>query len=129
MSIRRRTTLSRWQSRNQRGMTLVMVAASLVMLLGAAGLAIDLVSLYVARSEAQRTADAAALAGAQSLAESGIFMGTLTQAQAEAIAENEAIAVAAQNGIQGDAVAITVNDVVFDWSTPTNPLVSVRVAR
>jgi uncharacterized membrane protein len=48
------------------------VAVSLVALLGMAALAIDVVTLYVARSEMQRAADAAALAGAKAFVDSGI---------------------------------------------------------
>ena len=48
--------------RAEKGMTLVIMAFAIVALLAMAGLAIDLGFLYVARSEAQRAADAAALA-------------------------------------------------------------------
>ncbi len=48
-----------------------MVAISLVSLLAMAALAIDVVTLYAARSEAQRAADAAALAAAKAIADSG----------------------------------------------------------
>ena len=50
--------------RNERGVTLVMVALSLTVLLGMGALAVDAGMLYTARTELQRTADAAALAGA-----------------------------------------------------------------
>jgi hypothetical protein len=52
-------------NKGERGSTLYIVAGSLVAFLGLVGLAIDLVALYVGRSEAQRAADAAALAGAR----------------------------------------------------------------
>ena len=45
-----------------------MVAVLLVVLLGCVALAVDIGYLYVARAELQRTADAAAMAGAQALA-------------------------------------------------------------
>ncbi len=64
----------RWTRRSgvsQRGNTLFLVAASMVVILGLSALAIDLVSFYVARSEAQRSADAAALAGATFWSRSG----------------------------------------------------------
>lgn len=51
---------------------MVLVAISLVSLLAMAALAIDVVTLYVARSEIQRAADAAALAGAKAVADSGV---------------------------------------------------------
>src|SRR5277367_6963974 len=58
--------------RGERGQTLILVAVSLIALMGMAALAVDLVTLYAARSEVQRAADAAALAGAKALADSGI---------------------------------------------------------
>jgi hypothetical protein len=51
---------------------MILVAISLVSLLAMAALAIDVVTLYVARSEIQRAADAAALAGAKAVADSGV---------------------------------------------------------
>ena len=48
----------------KRGAMLVLVAVSLGMLIGFAALAVDFGMLYDARSETQRAADAAALAGA-----------------------------------------------------------------
>ena len=50
--------------RNERGAVLVLMAFALVVFLGIAALAVDLGLLFVARSEAQRAADAAAHAGA-----------------------------------------------------------------
>jgi len=58
--------------RGERGQTIVLVAISIVSLLAMAALAIDVVTLYVARTEIQRAADAAALAGAKGIADSGI---------------------------------------------------------
>jgi hypothetical protein len=58
--------------RSERGQTIVLVAISLISLLAMAALAIDVVTLYVARSEAQRAADAAAMAGAKAVADSGV---------------------------------------------------------
>jgi hypothetical protein len=61
------------QRRNaEKGQTILLVAVALVSLLGMAALAIDVVTLYVARSEIQRAADAAALAGAKAIADSGV---------------------------------------------------------
>ncbi|MGH9500656.1 MAG: pilus assembly protein TadG-related protein [Terriglobales bacterium] len=65
-----------WQEycsrRSERGQTILLVAVSMVSLLAMAALAIDVVTLYVARTEIQRAADAAALAGGKALADSGI---------------------------------------------------------
>lgn len=49
---------------NERGAVLILVAASMVVILGFASLAVDVGSLMLARSESQKAADAAALAGA-----------------------------------------------------------------
>jgi hypothetical protein len=50
--------------RSERGATMILVAVAMSALLGFLALAIDLGMLYVAHSDAQRAADAAALAGA-----------------------------------------------------------------
>jgi putative Flp pilus-assembly TadE/G-like protein len=50
--------------RSERGATLILVAVAMTALFGFLALAIDLGMLYVAHSDAQRAADAAALAGA-----------------------------------------------------------------
>ena len=47
---------------NEKGQTLLLVAVSLFTLIAMAALAIDLTTLYAARGEMQRAADAAALA-------------------------------------------------------------------
>jgi len=60
------------ERRHERGQTIVLVAVSIVSLLAMAALAIDVVTLYVARTEIQRAADAAALAGAKAIADSGV---------------------------------------------------------
>jgi len=53
--------------RNERGATIVLVAASIAALMAMVALAVDIGMLLTARSEAQRAADAAALAGAGEL--------------------------------------------------------------
>ncbi len=58
--------------RGEQGQTIILVAVSIVSLLAMAALAIDVVTLYVAKSEIQRAADAAALAGAKAVADSGV---------------------------------------------------------
>lgn len=63
-------TLAYARRKGERGQTIIIVAAAMVALLGMAALAIDVTVLYVARAEAQRAADAAALAGAQIFATS-----------------------------------------------------------
>ncbi len=114
---------------NERGIGLFIVAASLVVLLGVGALAVDLGALYVARSEAQRAADSSALAAASKLIESGFTSGFVTQATAENLARQEAITIGGQNTVGGDPAVIAAGDVVFDFSVPENPLVTVTVRR
>ncbi len=59
---------TRCQQDEPKGTVIVMVAVLLVVLLGCVALAVDIGYLYVVRTELQRTADAAAMAGAQALA-------------------------------------------------------------
>ena len=70
----KKPAISRWHAapNNQRGMTMVLVAAAMVAIVAMAALSIDVVTLYLDREEAQRSADAAALAAARILSVSGI---------------------------------------------------------
>ncbi len=79
---------------DERGAALVLVALSLVVLIAAAALAVDVGLLTTARTEAQRTADMAAHAGASAL---------ILSPYSEAAARSEAIAFAAQNNVRGSA--------------------------
>ena len=80
---------------NQQGVIITLVAVFMLFVIGAmAALSIDVVTLYTARSEAQLAADAAALAGARVLANSG-----MTSASSAAVGDNAvtlALAVATQ---------------------------------
>lgn len=120
--------------RGERGATLWMVAASLFVLLGMAALSVDLVSLYVARSEAQRAADSAALAGAKKFIEVGLTTGLTSTTQAETLARAEAKTVGGQNKVGGQAADIRDEDVTFDFPVGggglvTNPRITVTVRR
>jgi len=119
-------------SRKQEGMTLFMVAALLFVLLGMAALSIDLVALYVNRSEAQRAADAAALAGAKKFVTTGFVSGATTQDIVKDLARQEAQVVGAQNMVGGQAVQIAGGDdgdVAFDFTVANNPRITVTVQR
>jgi uncharacterized membrane protein len=62
----------RRERNTEQGVIITLVAVFMLFVIGAmAALAIDVVTLYTARSEAQLAADAAALAGARVLANSG----------------------------------------------------------
>jgi len=105
------------------------MVVSLVILLGVSALAIDLGLHYVVRSEAQRAADSGALAGAKKFVDSGYLSGAITQGEAEDLARQEAITVAAENLVGGQAAAVLGSDVTFDFTNPENPLITVVVAR
>lgn len=81
--------------RNRRGGIAVLFALSLVGLLAAGALVVDLGMLFTARAEAQRVADAAALAGASA------FRDFIPKGTAETPAENRAYQYATENTIRG----------------------------
>src|SRR5215469_11578686 len=56
----------------ERGMTMLLVAVAMVAIIGMAALSIDVIVLYLAKGEAQHSADTAALAAAKVLSLSGI---------------------------------------------------------
>src|ERR1700724_4061046 len=56
----------------ERGVTMILVAVAMVAIIAMAALSIDVVTLYLAREEAQRAADAGALAAARVISISGI---------------------------------------------------------
>ena len=56
----------------EHGITILLVALAMIAIVGMAALSIDVITLYLAKEEAQRTADSAALAGAKILSLSGI---------------------------------------------------------
>ena len=58
---------ARWTRKRQRGQAILLVAFSMVVLLGFAGLVIDYGRVYVAFRQLQASTDAAALAGAQAM--------------------------------------------------------------
>ena len=96
----------------ERGMTMVLVAIAMVAIIAMAALSIDVVTLYLAREEAQRSADAAALAAARVISLSGATGdpgdATGDWSNACTTATQTAQAVANQNAV-GNAAATTVN--------------------
>jgi Flp pilus assembly protein TadG len=114
--------------KQERGVSLLVVAGGLVMLLAIAAITIDLGSLYLARDEAQRAADAAALASAKVLADSGC-VGSGTCGTVESAATQQAITVGGQNTIGGQSVSMQAGDVSYNIATSQNPRVSVTAQR
>jgi hypothetical protein len=96
----------------ERGITMVLVAISMVAIIAMAALSIDVITLYLAREEAQRSADDAALAAAKIIALSGItgdptnstgYWGSICGPGG--LATNIAQSVATQNAIGGQSTA------------------------
>ena len=117
--------------KEERGQTIVLVAVALVSLLGMAALAIDVTTLYVARGEMQRAADAAALAGAKAFVDSGITTDTgnaTRQALAQTMATSVINSILAQNNVSG-APPVLAAAPTFDFTHPGNPQISVTLQR
>ena len=124
----------------ERGMSLVLVGLGLVLILALAGISIDLATLYVARNEAQRAADAAALAGADTFLTSGITIGLTTEALAASEAAQQAVQVGNANLVIGRSPGLDVNNFnlvcpapasesggCFNFSTENDPQITVVV--
>ena len=97
--------------RGTRGVNLVLLAIFLVVMLGMAMLVLDLGMLQKARAEAQRAADAAALAGASA------FLEDLSRAQESTLAISRAKVVADtnyMNGVKIDSVTELTVSVIYD---------------
>ena len=90
------------RARDEQGATLVLTVLGIVVLLGMVALAVDIGMLLGARTESQRVADAAALAGAGSL---------ITAPDDEARARQWAIDYAAQNTVHGQTAVLQDQDV------------------
>lgn len=117
---------------DDRGVSILIIAVSMVFVLGMAGLGIDLASLYVGRSQAQRAADSAALAGAQALAGDSNCVnggsGSLSSA-CMAVARQQAEAVGNLNLVAGLAPAIGDADITFPSTSVNDPQVQVIASR
>ena len=118
--------------RSQRGQTLMLVAIAMVSLLAITALAVDLVSLYAARGEIQRAADAAALAGAKAFVDASVTTDPnrpQLQPIAQTMAQAYASAAAAQNLVSGGAPQFSAPP-TFDFTTyPGNPRIYVTLER
>jgi Flp pilus assembly protein TadG len=133
----------------ERGVTMVLMALAMVAILAMAALSIDVVTLYLANAEAQRSADTAALAAARVLSITGMTGDSSNSAsafttpwqQACALATSVATAVATQNTMGGVALSTSQISVTYPNNSDTtnctglnaefgvNPLVTVKVQR
>lgn len=91
---------------SERGAVLIHAGIAMIALMSFSALSVDYGVMWVARRQAQNSADAAALAGAYSLAFEDPSPGT-----GYALAKTRAMLVAEQNVIWGEAPAIDVGDV------------------
>lgn len=108
--IRRPRTLHQ-PDQGERGVTMILVALAMISIIAMAALSIDVITLYLAREEAQRSADAAALAAARVISLSGVTGDPGTPSSWQAIcggptspASQAAVAVAQQSAVGGSAV-------------------------
>lgn len=119
------------QREAQRGVSFLLVVAGMFSILAMAALAVDVVILYLAKSEAQKAADAAALAGAKMFVISGITSGsgmTNICSGAGTDASNLlAAAVAGANQVGGNNAAVT--NIACNLANPQNPQLTVTVSR
>jgi hypothetical protein len=125
---------------HEQGQTILLVAISLLSLLAMAALAIDIVTLYVARSEIQRAADAAALAAAKAIADSGVTSldsGSANLTAAQTLAQNMATAAvtalvsssSTYNLVNGAPPTLsTVTPIPIDFSRQGNPHVTIQLS-
>ena len=120
--------------KGERGVIILLVAIIMLFVVGAmAVLAIDVVTFYTARSEAQIAADGAALAGARVMANSGSasFQSVFVESLAHNLATNAATQVAQQNKVGGRLLNPAEVVVAFPATIggQYNPRVSVKVTR
>ena len=120
--------------KREHGQTIILVALSMTALLAMAAISIDVVTLYVARSEAQHAAEAAALAGAKAFVTSGYTSGfvanTTLCSGGTGLAELQAQAAAIQNNIAGVVPTIFWAGSSCDLTTyPENPRITIQVQR
>jgi hypothetical protein len=120
----------------ERGVVILLVAIFLLFVVGAmAVLAIDFVTFYTARSEAQLAADGGALAGARVLANSGMTSkpgDALLLSNAENLARTVATQVAVQNKVGGrflNASEVIPSVSGSSFLTGSDPRVTVQVTR
>jgi Flp pilus assembly protein TadG len=135
--IQRRSARNR---SGERGITLALVALAIFSIVAMAGLSIDIGTLYQASAEAQRSADAAALAAARVLSLSGMTGDPSNSSKqwtnACTLATQTATAVASQNLVGGAAPTASVTFLSSDSSNCTtvgafgvNPMVTVKVTQ
>lgn len=120
---------------NERGQTIILVAVSVVSLFAMAALAVDVITLYVAKNQVQHAADACALAGAKAFVESAVTTDSPLDPQyitLQGIAQNVAAGYIAgallQNPVSGSPATLF-STPTFDFTYPGNPRITLTVQR
>ena len=125
------TSASHRAKHGERGQTMALVALSMFTLIAMAALAIDLTTLYQARGEMQRAADAAALAGAKAFVDSTVTNNTADgnrRALANTLVAAYIDPILTQNAVGG--VKPTLVSSAADYTThPGNPQITVTLQR
>ena len=109
--------------RDESGMTYVFIGLSMMAFISASMLAIDVGMLMTARSQAQNSADAGALAGATAL-----LYDSFTDHSAGGPAVTSAIRASQLNNVMGGQVSVTPGDVQFLTGPVTGQQDRVKVA-
>lgn len=105
-----------------------LIVSALFFIILMAGLGIDLAALYVNRTEAQRSADAGALAGATYFVTSSCTSTTSGCSSVQTQATNEAVSATQQNLVGGSAPTVNPSsDVTFNWTPVNDPRITVTV--
>ena len=116
--------------KDEAGSVLLIVAASMMVLLGISAIAIDMANLYMARSQTQRAADAGALAGAKAFVTTGCATaGCNPGGIQETLGREQAQAAGGQNYIAGQPASIQGSDITFSYPNAQEPQITVVVRR
>ncbi len=107
-------------TQHQRGAVAIIVALCLTLLIGMLGLVLDLGHVYVAKTELQNAADAAALSGAKELDGSLDGVNRAVTWAIEAAGKNKF-------NLNSQVVSIAASDIAFSYS-PDGPWVDVSSA-
>src|SRR5512137_3001901 len=108
---------------DERGMSFIFVGLGFTAFLAASILAIDVGMLMTARTQAQTSADAGALAGATAL-----VFNNFTDHSATSPAVTSAINTSQANFVMGQAPSVTPTDVTFPFDTSTSAFDQVQVS-
>jgi len=112
--------------RKRNGNILVLSAVLMVLLMAMLAFAVDLGYLYVARNEMQRSADAAALAGAWELLDEGALSGNGSVSTLDSNARAEAAQFAALNPILQAVPSLDQQDIVVGFlANPSDPAIAI----